>query len=528
MRSLSRPRWVTAAAFSILAGVLAGAGVSVGGHEFAALLIGITLLGAGVAVFARHRIRRGGYPRELSTEPPPNHLIWSIRLFLPLMSMAALTFGLSIAALLVIAGNSSLRSFRAGPVSPMGWIGPLTVLALVAVSGMAWIGGLAVTGTISGARFLVLAASAVSAIAIVVAILRSNSRGTAFAVATIDSLAIYTLASVCAYFVLGIQSGTEEVRVSGATSISGLGSRITFPLSYALSTPPLLSAAFLVAALTVIGQVTHGRRLFYLVAAGAAVTILVLANNRVPLGLVAVVGLAVLLAPRLLTAAAPALACIALLLPFWWNTTQSVVVPFLEWLGNAAGVFDRGLDDQYVTLQYRTHLWDALFAGVSHANPAELIFGHGAIGQRPSGLAAAWAPYFTNFQDPLSGTAHNSLLQQFIDSGLLGAGVLFGAVLLAGWTLRQAVERARGPYHRASYLAVLALYVVLAGGGSAEVALSTGSTSEVAWLIPILLAIGIAYTRNDQARLNELASGRRSYSDPEAQLTPKHRRSFAH
>jgi len=434
-------------------------------------------------------------------EPPSQAAFWTVRLFFPLMSAAIVTQGLSVFLLLGMAFIVLITTRRTG-----GYGNALVpTFALTVLSAIAWIIGFGFTETLSAPRLLLVFAFALATWCVLLVILQTASRhGSLVVRALVDSLALYLLVSVAAYYVLGLRSGAEENRLL-ATSTLGFGTRVTFPLSYALSTPPFVAAAFLGAALVLWRKISARHRLAYLAASAPAVIVLLNAANRTPILVAVAVCLVALVAPRLIVRVALPVALAALTLPLWWSAAQGVIAPALQTLSSSVPFLDRGVVDQYASLQDRANIWRVVTDKAASMDPVQLAFGSGAIGQRPSGLAAGYSSYFGNLGDPLDGSAHSALLQQFTDTGIVGAALLLGIVLQAGLVLRRSDD--------SSTPALAVVYVVLATCGAVESALSTGSPSELAWLLPVVLATGLVLVREPVGtRVPRMAARHRPWS----------------
>ena len=79
-------------------------------------------------------------------------------------------------------------------------------------------------------------------------------------------------------------------------------------------------------------------------------------------------------------------------------------------------------------LSSRTDVWSTVTAAAGPMETPDFLLGHGAFGQIPSGISRETAYLFDFLEDPEVAGAHNSVLQQFIDQGIVGAGLLIAVV----------------------------------------------------------------------------------------------------
>jgi len=300
------------------------------------------------------------------------------------------------------------------------------------------------------------------------------------AVAALDGIPIYLAVSIVGYYILGLHSPAEAIRLAGLQNTSGVFTlRIAFPFELSYVTAPIIAAVFL-AALPGLGF-TRGRRVFRLVGALMALFVLIAADYRGPIVIALLFVLFAITTPRLLRLVIVPISVIVFLLPFWYSTAQSVITP-VETAVQSSDPFFSHSSSGSNPLSVRTTIWSDTNATFRHLPFIRQLAGYGVNGNIQSGAAFAYGPLFTGFVSQVSSISpHSTLVEESFDGGIIGVVLLLGAVIVA---MRRS-QRASGSDGVA--LAALGALAVLTMTGATETTLLPGgATSEPFWLLLML------------------------------------------
>ncbi len=468
------------------------------GSLAAFLPVGIGAAGGIVVVVSIYIARRGqrhAFTLDSTQESPLSErmVLWTVRGFLVLSAAWIQTKGITslllmMMAVVVLWVQPHQRSVMTKP--------PWTVWALILCSIGAWLVGWGSTGTLS-LLFLVAFLFNVAAVFMLgFSLVRLPVTNMwRLLTAVLDSLAFYLVVSVLLYYGFGIASPSDSSRIGmPPSSLSWLGSRVTFPLSIGITTPPALAAIYF----SGLFPVLRAGQYWYLIGSVAAGVVLIASNGRMALVIVALIGGVAYFAPRRLVKWTPALVTTFLTLPLWWPLARILLVPILEFFAKALPYLDRGSPDQFATLQERTFIWEAVWNVVANMPVARWLIGYGADGQRPSGMAEAYSFLFRFLEDPLSGHAHNSLLQQFTDTGLVGTLVWISVLVGIAIRLVKLHRRTTDKAEQLVIASMCAMLVALAGTAASEPSLASGNPREGFWLMLVMASVVCAWSENNR------------------------------
>lgn len=407
----------------------------------------------------------------------------ALRVHLPIVSIVTLVVLSSLSAWLVLSRRQAQFQMPA-----------LLSVMLLGLAAISWMVAWRVTGTFVFGHVVLCAMFAVAVILLALAVVNvSENHGTLVYSAVLDSVAIYLIANVVGYFILGIRSPIDAYfSETGPVASSGLfDRRVVFPFSTGLTISPAMAATFVAGVVPVLNVSLKRRDILRLGGLTSAVIMILAAEGRGAMLMGLCIALLALLLPRLLVLVGPYLAIAFLCLPLWWGTVNQIIGPVLGW---ALQSFARSSGGQeFFTLQNRTDVWDVIFRHALTADTAKVVFGYGARGQIPSGVAqeylGAVGNYFQNRE--IFPSAHNSVLQQGLESGIVGALLLLLVVGDAGLSLQRSLRRRISNWSsvEASRMSLLVMLIVLAGTGSLEQTLATGSITETFWLFIFITLI---------------------------------------
>lgn len=310
--------------------------------------------------------------------------------------------------------------------------------------------------------------------------------------AVIDSAAIYLIVSVVSYYFLGIRSPGDTFRFGDASSslaMYGLAKRVQFPFEGGVVTAPVVAACYFASFLATLKISLKPSQLFRIAGLLCAVIVLVVGNSRISLVLAVVVGFAAYFLPKLLVGMVTYWVAALLLLPFWWIV---VVQPGQEFLGvvdQYVPALSRGSEADLATLQDRTKIWEVVRKNGSRLSFGRQMVGYGAQGQIVSGVSRGYAHLLVGLlRNPLLGSAHNSVLQQYLDAGLVGVGILISCCLVTGRRLSRRFYGGSKPDQRlaAGHMAIL---MTLTGAAAVDTTLVPGFFQGPLWLFMLILVV---------------------------------------
>lgn len=414
---------------------------------------------------------------------PSRLVLWSMRLFVLATALAAQSLVLSLLALAALA-LATIPAFLAHPDDGEvtgEWTVPVFAVALGASSVLVWLADAPSRSLVFGAVVLMVIAMAAA---------RLHHARSAMALAALESVGIYLLASTVGYFVLGLRF---PLSVEAPPALVGLfDERITFPFSSGPTAPAAMAAAYLAGYLAIARQGITAGRILRGVCLVAAVVVMLASNGRVALLAGAAVGLLAYLSPHSLPRLAVPVILVMLFLPLWWPVIDSVASP-AQWVVGKP-LLDRGEgDNQLESLSGRTRIWDRFYDSYGQLPVVRKVFGYGADGQVKSGVSRNYAFLFTAYDDPRKVTAHSTVLQQALDAGWVGVTVL---IVVLTRSARQLVRRCRlsaaaGASEPAA--ACLAMLVVFGTTAATEASLAPGPRQEQFWAAFVIVVVASLY-----------------------------------
>jgi hypothetical protein len=425
--------WPVAAAltFAFAAGITAGA---VGKWMLIPIAVACAALAAS---FVWHR-------RAAPISVTPNVVLIVVPTLLAIPAVINVSGGIAVLAAL------ALLAFGMRPDKHLQLAWPAALLPLVGlvivgrhpgVAAVAFTAGLVVVG-----RAVYLSASRLSAV-----------------ISLLDGIGVFLTASVVLHF-------------AGYGWLDG-DKRIIFPLANSQAATPAVAAVYLTAALPVL-ITNRAYRTLRIVAAGAAVYVLLVADRRTALIAGLAIAVLVLLAPHLLRAA-PAIIGAALLAPFIYPHLRGMIGHTVT----GAAIMRPG--EKADSLNGRDYIWSRSIHYWQHLDDRHQLFGYGPNGHRTSGVSRSYSAMFgSDYGDRKFITPHNSVLQYLFDGGLISATVFVTVVVVI------AVVLAR----RREYVA-LGMLTALALVGSTEVELSAGQPAW--WVLATLGAVAFSRDRSD-------------------------------
>jgi hypothetical protein len=429
-------------------------------------------------------VRRQGPASGDVRAPAPNGeraLCWAIRLFPTLFAIAVHSHSTVAVVALGVACLTPLYLQLAQRSTKLHGI-PLAVVAYLLVAGMTWVRNPATRPMlIVGLAFVALIVGIGSA---------AHRSHEVLALAVLDSLALYMVVSVVAYFVLGLRSPADANRLIELDSaVSSFGPRITFPFATAITTPPAMAAAYLAGFLPVRRRQAGLVAAWRLLAAALAIVMLLASNGRFAVLALLIVA-PVIRRPKRAARWLPVLALLGVCIPLWWGAVRPAFAPAGAAIANVQGI-DRGRGaSDLLTFNRRTQLWSKVRLAAGEMPMSRQLVGWGARGQIRSGL---WRPFVAVLgryvRDPTGTTAHSSLLQQFLDAGAIGALALLALIgtcarQLSHWTTEPATARGKE-----AALSCSAVFAVLALTGGLDATLAPGHLQEPLWIVLLIAVI---------------------------------------
>lgn len=409
--------------------------------------------------------------------------VWTIRVSL-LLFAAAIHTRLTLVLLLCICLVAAILPGKVGLVSAGSgadvWLFLLMSIVIVAAEP---------TG-----RFGVVGIA--SALLLFIGMRRFSGNDRAIFEAILDSAGLYLIASVTAYYLFSISSPGMDLRfgVQYASTYSFIGpsERVTFPFDIGYTTGAAVAATYLAGYLATIRIAFTPKDLFRTVAALGAIIVLVASNGRVATGVALLIGFSAYFLPQILTRYARALALTCLLVPFWWPLLVAPLDTPIQVLARSAPYFDRGSATGITSIEGRAPTWEAVLRLAPSLPWQHQLVGYGARGQIRSGAAEDYAYLWDGFvRDSTTISPHNTVLQQYLDGGVIGVGLLLIVVMLALTRLRKAGIEARGTIKRLLISGQIAMFSVLLVTGSVESSLAPGTRAGPFWLF-LLISLSAA------------------------------------
>jgi hypothetical protein len=318
----------------------------------------------------------------------------------------------------------------------------------------------------------------------------------------VAGMVLYLVANILGWMV-GITSPHASARLVGfETSSPFFDERVIFPFAQSVNETPYVAAALFVA---IIAMLKRRQRIFWYHWTGllAAPFALLAANNRTAFIIVLVLASGVLVAPRATRLAAPFVAAFALLLPLLTNLTRPLT-SYLAGVLDGSALLSRGGNQRSIsTFEGREKIWDGIttywmdlsldgFNGIS-----SVLFGHGLQGHVTSGAYLFIPQNFSTFlSDRTYLHAHNSILQESLDGGIVGATILWGVVIWVVYVFSR----------RTNLFPVLLLSLAVALSGSLEPTLAPGMN-----FILFYILIHLTFIASDTEPPAEISQQDRSF-----------------
>lgn len=331
----------------------------------------------------------------------------------------------------------------------------------------------------------------------------SNSNRLALLTSFVDGLGLYLGASVAGYFLLGLRSPSAGSRLdSSLDSTTGLfGDRVFFPFAQNLVAPAAVAVAFIAGATPLI-LANSERRKIRTVGLVAGWFVLLAVDSRAPMAAALVAMLVAGLRPRWLRRGAAPLSVAILLLPFAYPAVQAT---FQRVIGAAEGTtaLVRQREGSTGELNGRATVWKRTIKHVGTLSREQRLLGFGPNGQIASGTSRTYVKLFKGgFANPLAASPHNSVLQQILDGGYLGALLLLTAIYTALRRIQAAAQL------DASWLAAPSMMLAMSVVGMTESVLAIAAH-------PLIVSVLVAVTAAaSPLRVPE------SYSDAESNTEP--------
>lgn len=319
--------------------------------------------------------------------------------------------------------------------------------------------------------------------------------------ATVISISAYLNISVFCYFVLGLHAPAlaNRERISG-NSLGLFPQRIDFPFSKTWAATAYIAAGFIVAATPLLRSRDWRVKSVAFGGLPAAVVALIATNGRLALVTTLLLSIVFVLAPRTVVRSAVPLVGAAMLLPMWWGPVTGPISRHVEPLVASVPFLVRSDTEDVQKLYGRTIVWHGVHRAISEGDLLHQLFGWGKDGQVESGASSYYANRFDRaVLKPERVPAHNSILQQWLDSGLLGAVYLLLLTLAATRRLQQSLASATSPWG----LAALSVLVVVALGSGSEVILAVSQEHET--LLVFLLIVAIAFWPPDSGQAKAIS-----------------------
>jgi O-antigen ligase len=160
----------------------------------------------------------------------------------------------------------------------------------------------------------------------------------------------------------------------------------------------------------------------------------------------------------------------ALFLPFEYPVIRPGIDAVTSRVSGVAPSLDRGTGE-LSELEGRAFVWRVSISRLGAFPKSNLLLGWGPNGHVESGLSSGYAYRFQGaYEAPRLISPHNSLLQELVDGGLVGAAGLLGAVVVS---TRRLTRMRNDP----AALAALGLVVSISISGATENLLAPGSNT---------------------------------------------------
>lgn len=427
----------------------------------------VALLAVLVGVRAHRRLTR---PVAITRRGVDDRVIPEI-LLLPLaIGLSAMSATLSLLIVLSLACLAVLNRPEGSFSCPL--------LLLAAASGVVW--------AFNGVHLLPTVICLCTMVVATRAYVRRSALGS-----LIDGIGLYLIANVVGYFLLDLRSSVEQYRLESTleSSTTLFSSRIVFPFTQSLVTPPALAAAFIVGVLPLMlltRQHLHFRRIAFV----CATMVLIGANSRTAILAVLVILPLIALRPGWLIRSTVVVSLLALVLPFGYSAIRATGGRALATAVAAAPLLGRAGERNVGTLSGREEVWTETLAAFRGLPARRQALGYGPNGHIVSGISRHYASRFKGgFVAPLTAGSHSTSLQQLVDGGWIGLALLLGAIGSVAHRLSKQADDAM------SSLAGTGLVVTLAVLGATESVLAPG-TGSLGFFVLLLLA-GVAQSGAD-------------------------------
>lgn len=308
----------------------------------------------------------------------------------------------------------------------------------------------------------------------------------------IDGCGLYLVANVLLY-VAGFHSTSSRI---GGLALDDGGTRIIFPLSTALNTPPTIASVYIVGSLFLLAEQGWPRRTARGVCIIASIIVLLGSGSRQPILTAAIVLSVLVVAPflgRWLVQVTTVLAATsAFILPNLIASAQFLVAPLAILTPTRASEMSTT-----ASLNGRDYIWErSIRYWMQWVNDLPHIFlGYGVNGQFHSGASGTYSDRLAAImRNPEYASLHNSFLQQLFDGGLCGWLLLTLAIYWAGTRLSKLLTLWNG----IAFAAIGAL-TALIFGGMTEASLAPGAAQDTFWILLIIVGISCQMAVNNSA-----------------------------
>ena len=146
-----------------------------------------------------------------------------------------------------------------------------------------------------------------------------------------------------------------------------------------------------------------------------------------------------------------------------------------------------------LSISNRDIIWGAVLDELRDFRPIHLV-GFGAFGQLTSGVSSAYAGLFSGYVHAGLAGAHNAVLQEILEIGYLGLGIVLGTLMLA---LRRLSGDAGGRATGRASAAILGLLVFSVLAGTLEASWSPENQELHTSLLLGLVACAVSPARDD-------------------------------
>lgn len=309
--------------------------------------------------------------------------------------------------------------------------------------------------------------------------------------AILAGLLAYLLANVVLH-AIGIEHSETLYRRAFPASMLGLlglrTSAVLFPMAGGINAFGTVAGAAAAMSGVVLARRHTDRQVLVLSAAGVMIGILVLILTDARASLMW--GLASVLAVTWAWPRRTGRLQVLMLLPFlappllvgvfravpatWWEDGWAALRPLLS-------------------ISNRDVIWGAALNELRAFRPVHLV-GFGAFGQLASGLSSTYAGLFSSYVHAGIAGAHNAVLQQVLEAGYLGLGILLATLKLA---LRRLSGNAGGRAPGLASLPILGLLVFTVLAGTLEASWSPENQELHASLLLALAACAVSPAKTD-------------------------------